>query len=174
MIKQLMTGSLLIAGFSLPIFAAPSLTQGQINTLATQCKGILLAYKNLDNMTPQEKTVATPILTQCYENNVCQNSDLMNVNDCAKRLALWYAAKSAPVIPQIVIPSQTVTPVAAPPAHPFNFNPTRPGTTPPVAPVQGPSSLAIPSTPATEPAQTPPPSTPTPPNQPTKSNINWF
>ncbi len=106
-------------------------------------------------------------LTQCYQQNVCQNQ-LSGVSHCAKNLNLWYAAYSSPK-PNIASPA---VPVQAPAANtnaiPAEFHSTQP-TTPAVvttpAPMQAtPQQTESQSTATTTPEQ----------KKETKPKINWF
>jgi len=167
MIKHIISGCLIIGGISMSAFALqPQLSPEQQDKLASACQSIL-SQSSLNNITPAEETA----LALCYENNSCQNAALSGVDSCAKKLALWNAKYTAPTIPKMIVPVAPSAP--PPPAHPFNFNPTKPGATPPIAPIQAPVIPAVPSQPTAQPAK-PPQQPASQPNQPAKSNINWF
>jgi hypothetical protein len=169
MIKQIISGFLIVSGISMSVFAAqPQLSPEEQTKIAADCESIL-SQPSLDKLSPAQESA----LSLCYENNSCQNEALASVDGCARKLALWNAKYTAPKIPTPAAMPEKAVVAAPPPAHPFNFNPTKPGATPPVAPTQAPAQLVAPTEPTAQPPKpTQQPSTQ--PNQPAKSNINWF
>jgi len=113
---------------------ADVLTPAQQNNLAIQCKKIMT-----ETTAPLSQTQAQqllPTLKMCVKNISCQNSNLSNTPDCAKRLSdLYFAAEvgslsSAGVAPMNpnhqttrAIPAQQTVPLAQPSETTGNHSP---------------------------------------------------
>lgn len=129
----------------------------------------------------QDKTVSAA-LSQCYQNNVCQN-ELSNTPNCSKIMNLWFSSTSVPKpnAPTQEMQSIEQKPKTTAPAStngiPAEFHST--GIQQPAEPIQKtPSSSPAETTYSTPAATKQPEPTQTNPsnesNKPAKPTINWF
>lgn len=140
---------------------ASTLPQATLNT----CKDYIT------NPTPASAKTNAEALTQCYQNNVCQDQ-LAGISGCTQQLESWnlnYSPKSA--VAATPAPVETVAPAA--PKIPALFHSTSPNQP------EAATTPAIPAQPTQETVAAPTQTTPTqqqeePTQNQKKPSINWF